>query len=98
MRRGNKVELKMQKTLCQSIVLDDVVYSCEFLQYDDKEECFYLLTNSTALTTFSLDAIYSCKIQTDTEILQCTGRVKERYCHAVGNVLRVQIINGFFKV
>lgn len=98
MKRGDRVELKMQKTLCEGVEFVDAVYSCQLLQYDDKRECLYLLSNSNELTVFSLDAIYVCEIQTDKGVLQCTGRIKERYCNAVGSIVNIQIINGFFKV
>ena len=78
MKRGDRVEIKMQKTLCKGMVLDETVYFCEFLKYDEKKECLYLVTKSAELSMFSLDAIYFCGIQTDTKCMQCTGRVKER--------------------
>ena len=98
MKKGDRVELKMQKILRRGMVLDDTVYQCEFLQYDEREECLYLLTNSAKLEAFSLDVVYSCEIWTDTERMQCTGRVKERYCQEDGKTLKIEIENGFYKI
>lgn len=98
MRRGDMVEIKMQKTLRKGMKLEDAVYSCEFLKYDEKKECLYLLTKSAELSIFSLDAIYFCEIQTGIECMQCTGRVKERYCQKEGKTLKIEIENGFYKI
>lgn len=98
MRRGDRVEIKMRKVLHSGVTLNENAYSCELLQYDEKEECLYLAVDQSELTVFSLDAIYFCEIQTETELLQCTGRIKERSRQKVGKVLKVEIENGFYKI
>lgn len=98
MKKVDRVEIKMQKTLREGLKLDDTVYSCDFLRYDGRRECLYLLVNSAELTAFSLDAIYFCEMQSGTEILQCTGRVKERYSQKSGKILKIEIENGFYKI
>ena len=98
MKRGYRADVKMQKSLCHDLELDGTVYQGELLQYNENKECIYILINSNDLTKISLDAIYVCEIYADTECLQCTGRVKERYCHELGNVLKMEIENGFYKI
>lgn len=98
MKKVDRVEIKMQKTFCIGGVLDDTIYSCELLRYDSKKECLYLLVDSADLTAFSLDAIYFCEMQSGTEVLQCTGRIRERYSQKAGKTLRFEIENGFYKI
>ena len=98
MRRGDKVKIKMQKVLHSGVTLNEHVYFCELLQYDEKEECLYLVTEQSELTVFSLDAIYFFEVQTETGLLQCTGRIKERSRQKVGKILKIQIENGFYKI
>lgn len=98
MKRGDRVKIKMQKALRVGMKPEDKLHTCELLKYDYKKECLYLLVTSSKLTEFSLDAIYVCEIQNDTDILQCTGRIKERYCHEEGKLLKIEIENGFYKI
>ena len=97
MKKVERVEIKMHKSLQVGTVLDKTVYSCEYLRYDSRKECLYLLVNSAELTTFSLDAIYFCELQSGHEILQCTGRIKERSNQKAGKILKLEIENGFYK-
>lgn len=98
MKKVDRVEIKMQKTLCTGGILDDQIYSCELLRYDGKKECLYFEVSSADLTVFSLDAIYDCKLQSGTEVLECTGRIKERYCQKNRKTLKFEIENGFYKI
>lgn len=98
MKKVERVELKMQKTLRVGDALDENVYSCEYLRFDSRKECLYLLVNSSELTAFSLDAIYFCELQSGKEILQCTGRIKERSNQKAGKILKLEIENGFYKI
>ena len=97
MKKVERVEIKMNKQLCNGTTLDETVYFCELLKYDGKKESLYLEVNSAGLTAFSLDAIYDCKLQAGTEVLECTGRIKERYCQRDKKVLKFEIKNGFYK-
>lgn len=98
MKKVDRVDLKMQKVFCIDGTLDETVYSCELLRYDSKKECLYLLVQAADLTAFSLDAIYFCEMQSGTEVLQCTGRIRERYCQKAGKTLKFEIENGFYKI
>ena len=98
MKKVDRVEIKMQKTLCLGMTLDDTVYVCDYLRYDSRKECLYLLVDSAELTDFSLDAIYFCEMQSGDEVLQCTGRIKERYQQSAGKILKIEIENGFYKI
>ena len=44
------------------------------------------------------DAKYRCYISTRTELLYCTGVVKERYCRDDRKFLKLRIENGFYNV
>lgn len=98
MKKVDRVEIKMNKQLCTGAVLDEQVYFCELLKYDGKNETLYFELKDAELTTFSLDAIYDCKLQAGTEVLECTGRIKERYSQGNIKVLKFVIKNGFYKI
>ena len=98
MKKVERVEIKMYKPLRLGTARDENVYSCEYLRYDSKKECLYLAVKSVELTTFSLDAIYFCELQSGTEVLQCTGRIKERSNQKAGRILKLEIENGFYKI
>lgn len=98
MRRGDSATLYMKKTLRAGDRLDEGIYSGEVLRYDEKKECIYFRLEPGKLTELSLDAIYECKIETEKERLNCTGRIKERYCGAAGKIFKFEIENGFYKI
>lgn len=98
MKKVDKVEIRMNKPLCTGAVLDEQVYLCELLKYDGKKESLYFEVSAAELTEFSLDAVYDCKLQAGTEVLECVGRIKERYCQGNKRILKFQIKNGFYKI
>ena len=49
-------------------------------------------------TTILLDAKYRCYISTGTELLCCSGVVKERYQSEDRNLLKFKIENGFYEM
>ena len=51
-----------------------------------------------SLTDISLDAKYRCYISTKSELLYCTGVVKERFRTEDLNILKFRIENGFYNV
>lgn len=97
MRKVDCVEIKMKKVLCTGDKLDEHTFVCELLRYDSKRESLYLEVSTSDLTAFSLDAIYECKLQSGFSVLECTGRIKERYCQGNKNVIKLEIENGFYK-
>lgn len=98
MRRGDGVELKMEKVLRAGDTKDKAVYTCTVLGYDTEGESISLLLETGKLTDISLDAIYSCKIQSEEEQISCTGRICNRYCGKAGKILEFQIKSGFYKI
>ena len=98
MKKVDKVEIWMNKQLCIGAVLDEKVYLCDLLRYDGKRESLYFEVGAAELTDFTLDAIYDCKLQAGTEVLECAGRIKERYCQGNKKILKFEIKNGFCKI
>lgn len=97
MKKVDSVELKMKKALCTGAKIDEHTFVCELLRYDSKRENLYFEVETSDLTMFSLDAIYECKLQSGVSILECTGRIKERYCQGNKKVIKFEIENGFYK-
>lgn len=98
MRKGDNATLKMRKILCVQGSMDERVHLATVLQYDEKKEYIYFLLKEGKLTDLILDAIYECQIQTEKEHLNCTGRIKERYCGKEGKIFKIEIENGFYKI
>lgn len=97
MYEGNPVELQMKKMILENGMLDDRVYPCHVVRYDPNEQFMYLALEQDELTVISLDGIYECRFSTTEGLFSCTGVIKERYQNADGNVLAMQIENGFFE-
>ena len=99
MRKGDLAKLTFSKVLCKREKKKEITHACVVSKYDEKQECIFLkVEDASRLEDVSLDAIYLCEIQDADCITACTGRVKERYRSAEGNVLRFQIENGFYKI
>lgn len=97
-KRGRSAELQMEKMLLMGETVDRKIFACKVLMYDSKKERIYLLLESGMLTEISLDAVYRCQITSGTEDILCNGRIKERYRNEEGEVLELQIENGFYKI
>lgn len=89
--------LTMKKTLLQTAAIDERAYPCSVLRYDAKQECLYLALEEDPLSSVSLDAVYECHIQEEQRGISCTGRIRERFCHEAGKVLKLELENGFYK-
>lgn len=98
MKTGDKAILIMKKALKADSRLDEKVYLCKVLRYENKAECIYLVLENDLLSVISLDAIYECRIQEGEETLICTGRMKERFYNEFGKTLQFRIENGFYKI
>ncbi|MDD3360572.1 MAG: hypothetical protein PHW34_02755 [Hespellia sp.] len=96
MFEGSKVELKMEKAVIISALPDEGIHICKVLRYDPEEDYIRLSLEKEELQTIQLDAKYRCDILTKTEIVTCTGVVKERFHDETGNVLIFKIENGFY--
>ena len=81
-----------------TVSFDDSTRQCRVCKYDPEEDYIYLELKEDKLETISLDAKYRCYISTRTELLYCTGVVKERYCQEDKNLLKFRIENGFYNV
>ena len=66
--------------------------------YDPKTECIYLNLEETDLSKISLDVSYRCTVFLGEEAEECVGRVRERFLGKSGNILILQIENGFYKI
>lgn len=98
MYEGNPVDLKMEKVISADGNFDEVTHQCRVLKYDLEEDEVFLELKEKDLTAISLDAKYRCYISTRTELLYCTGVVKERYQSENRNILKFRIENGFYNV
>ena len=79
MYEGNAVALQMIKTISADGVFDDATHRCQVFRYDMEEDYIYLKLRETILKRFHLMQKYQCYISTRTELLSCSGVVKERY-------------------
>mgnify|MGYP000004432355 FL=1 len=98
MYEGNPVDLQMEKIISADGIFDDNTRKCRVYKYDLEEDYIYLELKEDDLTAISLDAKYRCYISTRTELLYCTGVVKERYRCEDTNLLKFRIENGFYNV
>ena len=88
MYEGNPVDLQMEKVISADAIFDDTTRVCKVDHYDTEDP----------LTTILLDAKYRCYISTGTELLCCSGVVKERYQSEDRNLLKFKIENGFYEM
>ena len=88
--------LRMVRVILKDGYLDEVSHPCSVIKYRPEEECIYLLTENK-LSSFSLDGIYECQIDTGKGTLACTGMLLERYWNKSGNVIKFRIQNRFYK-
>lgn len=98
MKKGNLAVLNIKKMLCAGVPMRECEHTATVLQYDEKKECIFFLLQTGTLTDISLDALYNCRIQTEKEYLDCTGRITDRYCGMEGKTFKFQIENGFYKI
>ncbi len=96
MYEGNPVDLQMGKVISADGIFDDSTRRCRVYKYDLEEDYIYLELKEDNLTAISLDAKYRCYISTRTELLYCTGVVKERYRSEDKSIIRFRIENGFY--
>lgn len=89
-------QVQMQRTILRDSVYDNNIYACKVIGYFPEEDCIYLLTGKTEITSFSLDGIYECCIQTEQEEIMCEGMIKERYWCKLGRVAVFSVTNGFY--
>ena len=98
MYEGCPADLKMERVISMDEVFDEEIHCCKIFKYDAEEDYIQLLLEEENLTAISLDAKYECTIGTKTELLSCSGMVKERFQCEKGNMLIFRINNGFYSV
>ncbi|HIW40556.1 MAG TPA: hypothetical protein H9743_00145 [Candidatus Mediterraneibacter vanvlietii] len=98
MYEGNPVDLQMEKIISADGIFDESTRQCRVFKYDPEEDYIYLELKEGVLTEISLDAKYRCYISTRSELLYCTGVVKERYRQEDRNLFKFRIENGFYNV
>lgn len=98
MYEGNPVDLRMEKVVSADGIFDETTRQCKVCKYDPEEDYIYLELLEDGLTAISLDAKYRCYISAKTELLYCTGVVKDRYCKEDRKILKFRIENGFYNV
>lgn len=98
MYEGNPVDLQMEKIISADGIFDESTRQCRVFKYDPEEDYIYLELKEDVLTEISLDAKYRCYISTRSELLYCTGVVKERYRQEDRNLFKFRIENGFYNV
>ena len=98
MYEGNPVDLQMEKVISADGIFDDTTRACSVYRYDEEDDYIYLELKEDKLTDIYLDAKYRCYISTQTELLGCSGVVKERYRTEDLNILKFKIENGFYNI
>ena len=89
---------RWKRLYLRTVFLTITTRQCRVYKYDLEEDYIYLELKEDDLTAISLDAKYRCYISTRTELLYCTGVVKERYRCEDTNLLKFRIENGFYNV
>lgn len=89
--------LRMKRMILQNGHFNENTYKCQVITYNSEEESIYLLTGDTGLPLFSLDGLYECVLETDTEEIMCEGVIKERYFNKLGRIIVLYVRNGFYK-
>ena len=90
------VQLRMLRPILRDSVVDNNSYACKVIGYFPEEDIIYLLTGKTEITSFSLDGLYECCIQTEDEEIVCQGMIRERYWCKLGRVVVFSLCNGFY--
>ena len=98
MKYGDKVKLYMKKSILVDEEKNEKIFDCNVLRYESKEESIYLMLENDELQNISLDAIYECELESQSEYVSCEGTVKERFYNEHGKILKLQIQNGFYKI
>lgn len=94
---GEKAVVSMIKSLKEGIEVDKNLYKCIVIEYQKETEQVHLLMESGEMKEVSLDAIYECRIETIKGEVSCEGIMKERYRNHAGNILILQVTNGFYE-
>ena len=91
------ITLKMVRSILRDGFFDEETCHGTIIRYVPEEECIYFLSDDRALSEYSLDAVYECRITTKEKNIACLGMVKDRYQNKTGNIVKYKIQNGFYK-
>ena len=94
---GEKAVVVMIKSLKEGIEIDKDLYKCTVIEYQKETEQVHLLMETGEMKNILLDAIYECRIDTMKGEVHCIGKIKERYGNHAGNILVLQVLNGFYE-
>ena len=86
--------LQMTRTFLEK---DEIIHHCKVIRYDPEEENIYLIAGKSDITSFLLDGVYRCTINSEKKEIWCQGVIRERYCNKVGKVLVFRVQNGFYE-
>lgn len=97
MKKGQKARIITKKALKEGILEQKYTYDCTVWNYDSEKEHLYFLLEGDDLESVLMDYIYDCEIFSESERQYCEGIIKERYHCEWGNMLEIQVRNGFYK-
>lgn len=89
--------LQMTRTFLEDGEKDEIIRHCKVIRYDPEEENIYLIAGKSDITSFLLDGVYRCTINSEKKEIWCQGVIRERYCNKVGKVLVFRVQNGFYE-
>ena len=81
--------LQMTRTFLEDGEKDEIIHHCK--------ENIYLIAGKSDITSFLLDGVYRCTINSEKKEIWCQGVIRERYCNKVGKVLVFRVQNGFYE-
>ena len=90
--------LQMTRTFLEDGEKDEIIHHCKVIRYDPEEENIYLIAGKSDITSFLLDGVYRCTINSEKKEIWCQGVIRERYCNKVGKVLVFRVQNGFYEI
>ena len=87
----------LQRTILEDGEKDEVIHHCKIIRYNPEEENIYLIAGKSDITSFSLDGVYKCTVDSEKREIWCLGVIRERYCNKAGKVIVFRVQNGFYE-
>lgn len=57
--------LQMTRTFLEDGEKDEIIHHCKVIRYDSEEENIYLIAGKSDITSFLLDGVYRCTINSE---------------------------------
>ena len=57
--------LQMTRTFLEDGEKDEIIHHCKVIRYDPEEENIYLIAGKSDITSFLLDGVYRCTINSE---------------------------------